>query len=100
MATTGLAYWLDTFEKVLVTAGACLKKSTLENTRSLQLASCNNDGITQMYGCKCSFGNNMPYIEISIKYIVYMQFMVANVLLRNTVPISIEEWLAATTLVK
>ena len=34
------------------------------------------------------------------KYFVYMQFMVANVLLRNTVSISIDEWLAVTTFVK
>ena len=31
------------------------KHSTLENTWSLQVASWNNDGTTQMYGCKCSF---------------------------------------------
>ena len=38
----------DTFHVVMMTAGACLKKhSTLENTISLQLASSNNDGVTQ-----------------------------------------------------
>ena len=31
------------------------KDSALENTRSLQVASWNNDSITQMYGCKRSF---------------------------------------------
>ena len=31
------------------------KHNTLENTRSLQVASRNNDGTTHMYGCKCSF---------------------------------------------
>ena len=35
---------------------------------------------------------------MSVKYISYMQFMVARALLRNSV--SIEEWLAATTFVK
>ena len=34
------------------------KHRTLENTRPLQLASWNNDGVTKMYGCKCSFENN------------------------------------------
>ena len=34
----------------------------------------------------------------NVKYILYMQFMVARALLRNSV--SIEEWLAATTFVK
>ena len=49
----------DTFHAVMTTAGACSKKhSTLENTRLLQMASWNDDGVTQMYGCKCSFGNN------------------------------------------
>ena len=49
----------DTFHAVMMTLGACLKKhSTLENTRSLQMPSWNDDGVTQMYGCKCSFGNN------------------------------------------
>ena len=32
-----------------------MKDSILENTRSLQMASWNKDGTTQMYGCKCSF---------------------------------------------
>ena len=35
---------------------------------------------------------------MSVKYISYMQFMVARALLRNSV--SIEEWLAASTFVK
>ena len=39
-------------------------------------------------------------MEISIKYIACMQFIVTSALLRNTVSISIEEWLAATTFVK
>ena len=34
----------------------------------------------------------------SMKFILYMQFMVATALLRNSV--SVEEWLAATTFVK
>ena len=34
------------------------------------------------------------------KYIAYMQLMVANVLLRNTLSISIDGWLAETTFVK
>ena len=33
-----------------------------------------------------------------VKYILYMQFMVASALLRNSV--FIEEWLAATTVMK
>ena len=37
-------------------------------------------------------------MEISVKYIVYTQFMTASALLKNTV--SIEEWIAATTFVK
>ena len=37
-------------------ASAISKKySTLENTRSLQVTSWNNDGTTQMFRCKCSF---------------------------------------------
>ena len=31
------------------------KDSTLENTRSLQVASWKNGGTTQIYGCMCSF---------------------------------------------
>ena len=31
------------------------KYNTLENTRSLQVAFWNNDSITQIYGCRCSF---------------------------------------------
>ena len=31
------------------------KESTLENIRSLQVATWNNDGTIQMYGCKFSF---------------------------------------------
>ena len=31
------------------------KHSTLKNTRSLQVASWNNDGTTQMYSCKSYF---------------------------------------------
>ena len=37
-------------------------------------------------------------MEISVKYILYIEFIVARALLRNSV--SIEEWLAATTCVK
>ena len=37
-------------------------------------------------------------IEISVKYIVYTQFIAASVLLNNKV--SIEEWMMATTSVK
>ena len=40
-----------------------------------------------------STGNNTPQIEISVKYIVYKQFMAASAVLKNTV--SIEEWVAA-----
>ena len=65
-----------------MTVSACLK-----------VASCNNDGTTQMYECKCSLE-----IKVSVKYILYMQFIVASALLRNSV--FIEEWLTATTLVK
>ena len=40
-----------------MTASACLK----ENTRLLQVASWNNDGTTQMYGCECYFEiKNLP----------------------------------------
>ena len=35
---------------------------------------------------------------MSVKYILFMQFMVASDLLRNS--LSIEEWMAATTFVK
>ena len=42
--------------------------------------------------------NKTPEIEISVKYILYMQFTVASALLRNSV--SIEVWLAATAFVK
>ena len=31
------------------------KHSTLENTRSLQMVSWNNEGTTRIYGCKCFF---------------------------------------------
>ena len=37
-------------------------------------------------------------IEISVKYMVYLQFVVASALLKNTV--FIKEWLARTTFVK
>ena len=67
------------------------KHSALENPRSLQAASWNNDGTTQMYGCKCSFEITIPLKKISVKYIVYMKFMVAS---------TIKEWLAATNFVK
>ena len=33
-----------------------------------------------------------PLETIRLKYIVFMQIMVANVLLRNNVSISIDEW--------
>ena len=67
-------------EKGTISAGVCLKKhTTLENTGSLKWASWNNDG--RQY----ALNRNI------IKYIVYMQFMVASALLRNTVSISIEE---------
>ena len=36
-----------------MTASACFKET--QYTISLQVASWNNDSITQMYGCKCSF---------------------------------------------
>ena len=43
--------WKQTWLQVLI-----LKKhSTLENTRSLHVASWDNDGTIQIYGCKCSF---------------------------------------------
>ena len=55
------------------TASACLKKqSTLENTRSLQVASSKNDGTTQMYGCKCSFE-----IKIHLKLICQIHLIYA-----------------------
>ena len=41
----------------------CLFHSTLEKTRSLQVACWNNDGTSQIYGCKCSFE-----IKICFKY--------------------------------
>ena len=67
--------------------------------KSLLVASWNNDGTTQIYGCKCSLWyNNTPYIEISVKYILYLQFMVGSALLKSTT--SIEEWVAATSFVK
>ena len=43
--------WKKGWLQVLVSK----KHNTLENTRSLQAAPWNNDGTTQMYGCKCSF---------------------------------------------
>ena len=43
--------WKQGWLKVLISK----KHSTHENTRSLQVASWNNDGTIQIYGCKCSF---------------------------------------------
>ena len=40
----------------------------------------------------------MPQMEISFIYTLYIEFMVAGALPRNSV--SVEEWLAATTFVK
>ena len=44
-------FWNRGWLQVLVSK----KHSTLEDTRSLQEASWNNDGTTEMYGCMCSF---------------------------------------------
>ena len=78
-----------------MTASACAKNhSILENTRSQQVTFWNNDGNT----ASVPMNNNTPYIEISVKCIVYTQYVTASALLKNTV--SIEEWLAATTFMK
>ena len=60
------------------------KHSPLENSRSQQKASWNNDGNTQMYDCKFYFeNNNMPQVEKSVKHIVYTQSMTTSALLRK-----------------
>ena len=47
--------------KKRMTTSACLKETQyLENSTSLQVGSWNNDGTTQMYGCKY-------YFEIKIR---------------------------------
>ena len=51
--------WKKGWLQVLVSK----KHSKLENTRSLGKTSWNNDGTTQIYGCKCSFE-----ITISLKW--------------------------------
>ena len=43
--------WKQRWLQVLISK----KHSTLENIRSLQVASWNNKGTTQVHGCKCSF---------------------------------------------
>ena len=64
-----------------------------------------------MRGCICSFiiengsfieweaetgiVNQLNTFQISVKYFVYMQFMAASALLRNTM--STEEWMTAAT---
>ena len=75
----------------MMTAGTCFKKE-------IQVASWNNDGTTQINGCKCSFEKHYALIDISIKFIVYMQFLVASTPWGNNV--SIEKWLGGTTFVK
>ena len=59
----------------MMTAGACLKNGPLENTRSLKVASRNDDGTTQMHGCKCSFEKqyalNRNIYQIHRIYAVY-----------------------------
>ena len=44
-----------TLKKGLAVSAYSKKSSTLENTILLQVASWNNDGVIQIYGCKCSF---------------------------------------------
>ena len=67
-----------------------------------------------MHGFHCSFviekgsfiewvaatgiANKLNTFQMSVKYLVYTQFMAANALLKSTV--SIEEWMTATTFVK
>ena len=78
------------------------KHSTGENTRSLRVAYWNNDGTTQMYGCK-NFFEITNALNINIckilyyLYIAYTPFMAASTLLKN---MSTDEWMAATTFVK
>ena len=60
-----------------MTASACLKKhSTVENTRSLQMASWKNDGTAQMNGCNFSF-------EIKIRLKEICQIHLASALPRD-----------------
>ena len=79
-----------------------------------QILFCKDNKFERMHGCNCSFiiekgsfikwmaatgtVNKLNTFQIPVKYIVYTQFMAASGLLRNTV--SIEEWIAAATLVK
>ena len=63
-------------KKGIMTAGAWLnKRSTLENTGSLQVVSWHDDGTTQMYGCKCSFEKqwalNKNIYQIYCMYAIY-----------------------------
>ena len=51
------------------------KYSNFESTRSLQLASRNNGGTTQMYG-------SFEVKDISVKYIVYAQVLAASAVLK------------------
>ena len=55
-AATGIVNQLNTFEKRDDCKCLLPKRNTLENTKSLQVAHWNNDGTTQLYGCKCFFG--------------------------------------------
>ena len=55
-------------------ANACWD-STLESTRSMQVSFWNNNGTTQMYGCKCSFeiksALNRNICQIHLIYAIY-----------------------------
>ena len=51
MAGTGIA----TLKKGLAASPSSKNHSTLENSMLLQVGSWNNNGATQIYGCKCSF---------------------------------------------
>ena len=56
MAASENAKELNTLEKKGITASLASKRhSNLDGIRSKQMASRSNDGITQMYGSKCSF---------------------------------------------
>ena len=52
---------------------AAAMDNTLENTRSLQWTSWNNDVTSQIYSCKCSFGNNtqQKYNQIHCIHAIY-----------------------------
>ena len=62
------------------------KHSTLENTRSMQVASWNNGATTQMVATVRLKSQN-ALNKISVKYIAYTQFMAARTLLKNNVTV-------------